>query len=997
MVRRERSLLRSGCFRRSRYSVEPADAGSALLTVAAWTGGLILFAAGSVTAAEPADAESLDAESARTVVPSDAIDADSDDEFFRTKIEPLLKSRCYECHSHEAGSASGGLMLDSKSGWTAGGDTGPAAVPGKPDESLLITAVRYDDFVVQMPPEGKLSDDEIALLTEWVRRGAVDPREDRGGGRRNSIDVAAGREFWSYRPVVDALPPAVTQSAWPYTEIDRFVLAKLEAEGFSPAPDASREVLVRRLYFDLTGLPPTPEEIDAFVHNDDPAAYEKLVDRLLASPAFGERWGRHWLDVARFAESVTLRGLIFHEAWRYRDYVIDSFNRDRPFDEFVRQQIAGDLLPAESPVDRTQKVVATTYLMLGNTNLEEQDKTQLRMDVVDEQLDTIGRGLLAQTVTCARCHDHKFDPIPTRDYYALAGILRNCDTVDDSNVSKWTEVPLPAPAEIEHLVAEHQQAIAELEDRLKTARALEPKLKNGRPVARGVLPIDLAPGIVVDDVDAQKVGEWKDSTFSGTYFGIGYTHDLNTGKGEKTITFQPELPASGRYEVWLAYDGRAGRASSVPVLVFSAEGERSLTVDMGTPPPLGGRFTSLGTYRFEKDGQSYVRLSNDNTSGHLTPDLVAFIPEAEVAKAEETFSLAGSETPDGRESVATLETRLKKLKANAPDRPMAMSAREDSTPTDVRVHVRGSVHSLGDVVPRGFLQVATVGPMPEVPDDQSGRVELADWIVSGENPLTARVFVNRTWHWLFGSGIVRTVDNFGTTGETPSHPALLDHLAARFVQERWSTKTLIRRIVLSRTYRQSANGDPQALKADPENRLFGRANRRRLDAEAIRDAILVVSDTLTARDGGKSFPDSLNSDYGFSTQETCRSVYLPVFRNALPVSLEAFDFANPSTVVGRRTTSTIPQQALFLLNSPFVVEQSRAAARTLAAADLPMPVAVARAYRATLGRSPTEREQQTVTAFLTDETESDETGSDDDDWARVFQALFASPEFRFVE
>ena len=989
MLRRERSLRMTGPFRHSRLPAGRTDAGLAFVAVAACTGLLIvLLAARSVTAGESSD----DAATVGKVAAVGKAAARSDEKFFREKIEPLLKKRCYECHSHDAGEASGGLMLDSKSGWKTGGDTGPAAVPGKPGESLLITAVRYDDFVVQMPPDGKLPDDEIALLAEWVRRGAVDPREDAAQRGNTGIDVAAGRDFWSYQPVVDVPPPAVKQSGWPRNEIDRFILAKLEEQGVSPAPDAGRAVLARRLYFDLTGLPPTPEQIDAFVSDDDPAAYEKLVDRLLASPRFGERWGRHWLDVARFAESVTLRGLVFHEAWRYRDYVIDAFNRDLPFDEFVREQLAGDLLPADSRGDRTRKLIATTYLMLGNTNLEEQDKSQLRMDVVDEQLDVIGKGLLAQTVTCARCHDHKFDPIPTRDYYALAGILRNCETVDDSNVSQWTEVPLPASSEVEQAVVEHKHAVAALEARIKQTKATEPKLKNGNPVARGALSIGLAPGIVVDDVDAMKVGQWKDSTVSGTYFGTGYTHDLDTGKGTKTITFQPELPASGMYEVWLAYDGAPSRSSSVPVTVFSAQEEQSLTVDMSAIPPLGGRFTSLGAYRFEKDGQSYVRISNEGTDGYVTPDLVAFIPKAELNAAEKTFALVSPRASDGRESVAVLQARLKKLKAAAPDRPMAMSVRETPEATDLRVHVRGSVHSLGNVAPRGFLQVATVDPMPAMPEEQSGRVELADWIASRDNPLTARVFANRAWHWLFGSGIVRTVDNFGTTGETPSHPELLDHLASRFVAEGWSVKKLVRRIVLSRTYRQAAIGDRQALADDPENRLFGRANRRRLDAEAIRDAMLVVGGTLTDCAGGKTFPDDLKADYGFTAQSTCRSVYLPVFRNALPASFEAFDFANPSTVVGRRTTSTIPQQALFLLNSPFVIEQANSAAAKLLAADLSGQDSITRAYRATLGRKPTVRERQTVTTFLASASQDDATN-----WARVLQALFASPEFRYLE
>ena len=410
-------------------------------------------------------------------------------------------------------------------------------------------------------------------------------------------------------------------------------------------------MLIRRVFYDLTGLPPTPAEVDAFAEDADPEAYEKLVDKLLASPRFGERWGRHWLDIARYGESVTLRGFVFKEAWRYRDYVFDSFNGDVPYDRFLREQIAGDLLPARTSADRAGQLVATTYLMMGNTNLEEQDKKQLRMDVVDEQLDVIAKGLLAQTVTCARCHDHKFDPIPTKDYYALAGILRNTRTLEHANVSKWLEAPLPASSEMEAAIKKHEAAVAAVQEKIKAAKAKAPSAEQ---TAKGVLALKDVPGIVVDDTKAQKVGEWKDSTFSGTYIGTGYTHDLDTGKGQKTITFQPELPASGRYEVWLAYSPGGNRAASVPVTVFSADGEKVLHIDMQKTPPIDGRFVSLGQFRCEKDGQSFVLISNEGTKGHVTADAVSFIPADKVPAPK-------ADAPGGKEpgSVAALEAELK--------------------------------------------------------------------------------------------------------------------------------------------------------------------------------------------------------------------------------------------------------------------------------------------------------------------------------------------------
>ncbi len=621
-------------------------------------------------------------------------------------------------------------MLDSKAGWQAGGDSGAALVPGKPDDSLIVEAVRYANPNLEMPPDGKLSDAEIAAIAEWVRLGAADPRGGEHAKSSGGIDLEAGRQFWSYQPIVDPAVPSVNDASWPLDKIDRFILAKLEAADLKPAAEADRATLARRLHFDLTGLPPTPEEIDAFVHDSDPQAYEKLVDELLARRSFGERWGRHWLDVARFAESVTLRGLIFKEAWRYRDYVIDAYDRDVPFNQFVREQIAGDLLSSESRDDHARKVIATTYLMLGNTNLEEQDKPQLRMDFVDEQLDAITKGFLAQTVTCARCHDHKFDPIPTRDYYALAGILRSVQCLKDANVSNWVEVPLPAAPEVEQAVAKYDAEVESLSSKIKAVKATIPKASED--ATRGPIAVADVPGVVVDDEQAMKVGEWKHSVFTGEYVGAGYIHDLSDGKGTKSLTFQPTLPADGVYEVWLAYSPGDSRSEAAPVTVFGAGGERTVQVDLRPPGPIGGRFVSLGRQFFEKDGQSYVLVANEGTNGYVTADAVVFIPEAEASAAEGKFLRRGADTEsaEAAKELASLEAEMKKLQQDAPARPMAMSVIEEQSPADIPIHIRGSVHNLGEVAPRGFLSVASTGPSPRIPDKQSGRQQLADWLVS---------------------------------------------------------------------------------------------------------------------------------------------------------------------------------------------------------------------------------------------------------------------------
>jgi hypothetical protein len=743
-------------------------------------------------------------------------------EFFERKIRPVLVRECYACHSKGAKVLKGGLRVDTWEGLAKGGDSGPAIVGGNPDESLLLDALRHEG--IEMPPKGKLPDSVIGDFERWVKMGAPDPRH--GGPAPapapalGGINVEAGRKFWAYQPPRRREPPAVRDTAWPATDIDRFLLAALEARNVRPTHDADRATLARRLSFDLIGLPPLPEDVDALIDDLSPVAYETLVDRLLASPHFGERWGRHWLDVARFAESLTLRGFILPPAWRYRDYVIEAFNDDMPFDHFVREQVAGDLLPARSIEERRRQQVAASFLVLGNTNLEDQDKNQLVMDVVDEQLDTIGKAFLAQTLGCARCHDHKFDPIPTRDYYAMAGILRGVKTLEHANVSMWLEQALAVLPEKEAELQVHEKGIARLEARLKA-----------------------------------------------------------------------EHGAKGPH-------------------------------------------------------------------------------------------------------VAELSAELERTKARGPKRETTLAVEELAAIEETRVNIRGSVHNLGESVRRGFLQVATVGESAAMPTTESGRRELADWLASAKNPLTARVFVNRIWQWLFGDGIVRTPDNFGTTGESPSHSELLDYLAIRFVDDGWSIKRLVRRIVLSRAYRLSTADEPRSLAADPENRLLWRANRQRLDAECLRDAMLAIGGELGQEMRGPTFPAGLASDFGYVANDRRRSVHLPVFRNALPEILEVFDFADPSVVTGRRNVSTVAPQALLLLNHPFVIEQSRAAARRLLAdPDLDDPARLTRIYRLALGRPPTERERTIGLEFLASGAPRPANG--DETWAMLVQSLFGSVDFRY--
>ncbi len=936
--------------------------------------------------------------------------------FFEKKVRPLLAERCLDCHSTEK-KVKGGLRLDTREGWATGGDSGAAIVPGEPDKSLFITAIRYTDRDLQMPEKKKLPAEEIAVLEEWVKMGAPDPRS--GGAavkKQTGLSIEEGKKFWSYQPVRKPEPPTVKDTAWPRTDLDRFILAKIEAAGAKPAPDAEPEVLARRLYYNLIGLPPTPEQVDAFVqeykspitiHHSPVAA---VVDSLLASRHFGEKWGRHWLDVARFAESSGGgRTLLFKDAWRFRDYVVEAFNADVPFDRFIREQLAGDLLPAPTPAEQRRNLTATAFLALGPTNYEEQDKQQLRFDVIDEQLETLGRAFLGQTIGCARCHDHKFDPVPQRDYYALAGILSSTRTLFNytDNVARWISAPLTGEGDTEVALRAHEAKIAALEKDIEVAKGAlatlakavsEETSKPGTAIAPGDLP-----GIVLDETQAKVVGEWKSSQHLRSYIGEGYLHDLNAGKGEKTITFTPVLPKAGKYEVRLAYAHLAGRATNVRVNILHAEGEDTVFVDESAAPPIDGRFISLGKYRFEKDGAGYVLISNDDTVGFVTVDALQFLSEEDATAADDTRNAADPERAAAAKRVKLLERELKQLTKAGPQRETAMAVREDDEIADTHLRVRGLEKQRGEMAPRGFLQVALATPQPALSTKESGRRELADWIASAENPLTARVFVNRVWMWLFGAGLVRTVDNFGTTGEKPSHPELLDYLATRFVEEGWSVKKLVREIVLSRTWQQgSQKSEVRSEKSDPDNRLFAHANRRRLDAEQLRDTLLAVSGKLDLKYGGLNIGgagdidannfSAQNTEYAYVFADTRRSVYTPAFRNKRLELFEVFDFGDINASIGQRNVSTVAPQALYFLNHPFVLEQARAAAEQTMALAGTDEEKIAAAFRRTLGRAPTGGELAKCRTFLT-------TGPAPtlEQWAQLHQTLFACLDFRYLD
>ena len=972
-----------------------------------------LFWTATVQSAEPKPAAVPATKDAAEISPKDLA-------FFEEHVRPLLIKRCYSCHSADAEELKGGLALDTRAAWQTGGDSGPALEPGKPDESLLIDAVRFE--VLEMPPSGKLPAEEIAILEKWVKLGAPDPRAGDAPQPVTPVvrDLAAAREFWAFQLPEPHGAPEVQNKAWPQDEIDYFVLAKLEANQLSPAIDAEKATWLRRLSFDLIGLPPTPSEMRDFLADTAADAKEKVVDRLLASPQFGAHWGRHWLDVARYADSNGSDfNATFFNAWRYRNYVVDAFNQDQPFDQFIREQIAGDLLPAGTESDRVRQLIGSTFLTLGPKMLSERDKEKLTMDVVDEQIDTVGKAFLGLTLGCARCHDHKFDPISTKEYYALAGIFNSTVTLEGESqqyVSTWVETPLPVPAEFTAEMDAYNKVKATLQSKLTTAETEHKRLT--AELAKHSLGDE---GILVDDVDAKVVGNWVKSKFSPNHVGKGYLHDEKQGKGEKSVTWTPNLPHAGQYEVRIAFAGSSGRDTAVPVTISHAKGETQIKLDQSQLPPIRKTFSSLGTFEFKTGDAGFVTLSNAGTTGYVIADAVQFIPQQKSADlvANEANNQPGAppepteadlvavlktSTAKAAESIKTLTDEMKKLAKDAPKPPSVMAPREAPEIADCQVCIRGEVQQRGESVPRGFLAVVSDSQTLVKKKDESGRRELADWIARADHPLTSRVIVNRIWQHMLGEGLVKTVDNFGHLGQRPSHPELLDTLAVQFVERGWSTKTLIRQIALSHTYGMSTELNEEAAVSDPDNRLLWRANRKFLPAEALRDAMLQFTGQLDYSQGespvsemGRLAVDNNNQqNIGSKTVSLRRSLYAPIVRNQIPSYLTLFDFADPDLVTGRRPTTNVPAQALYLINSPFVKQQAETIAKEMLAEKDSDEERLEAVFQLILNRPPSTAEQTQTVKFI-----ADVMGEEDEQrpqaWSQVIQSLMASTEFRTLD
>jgi hypothetical protein len=901
-------------------------------------------------------------------------------EFFESKVRPLLLSQCLDCHSHES-ELNGGLSLDSRADWEKGGDSGAAIDLESWDKSLLWKAIEYRNPKLRMPPDGKLSERDLDTLRKWLQSGALDPRERAHVTTKKQIGlpVSEAQTHWAYRPVDTRLIPPDQRAG---SSIDAFLQTQRQELGLSELDTAAAGVLVQRLSVDLLGARPLAD--DAFAK----LPFEDSVDQFLASPQFGEHFARHWMDLVRFAESITLRGFVVHDAWRYRQYLIDSFNQDKPIDLFLQEQLAGDLMHSDDIRVRQDQWAATTMLALGDTNLEEQDKKQLEMDYIDEQLDVIGKAIFGQTLGCARCHDHKFDPIPTKDYYALASILKSSTALDHSNVSQWVRMPLPLQSEQESDYSEAEKHLKSIKKELDVLK----KRAGKNPSSGKIVAVSQLPGIVIDDSNAEKRGTWTDSSSVAAYVETGYLHDSHDSSMIKSVVFEPMAIPPGRYLIRVSYAHGENRATNTRVKVFSADGEDVVQLNQRIAPK-DGLWHPIGEYTFETGGRAAVEISTEMANGHVIADAVQFLSVADQASPSESVAVVDHEPEvELKDRIASMEKNLKKYEKIADLRPMVVSLRASKEPVDLKVHVRGSVHQLGEQSSRGFLTCLSFGEEIRIEPTSNGRLELARWATSSKNPLTARVYVNRVWQWLMGTGLVRTVDNFGTTGEQPTHPELLDWLTTQFIEHGWSTKWLVREIVTSRAYQLVSRTSDADFQLDPDNRRYGRANVRRLSPEALRDTVLRLSGELDGsilRDS--AVPASMKEDYRFQHTVRYRSVYGPWFRNSLPELFVEFDGANPSFSSGQRSRSTVSGQALLMLNSPWInTRASKIAYRFLVSTGHKDEDArIEELFGWMLSRLPSNEENDWAKSIL--------DGGSSKSYVDLVHQLMSSLDFRFVE
>jgi hypothetical protein len=864
-----------------------------------------------------------------------ALSAQQNTEFFEKNVRPVLAKNCSGCHG---GSKMGGLQLDSREHLLKGGADGPVVVPGDPDRSLLIQAIRQTHARIKMPPNGKLEAREIEDVASWVKSGAVWP-EGRVAIRQHQ------RDFWAFQPVRKPAAPHVHDTALVKNDIDRFIVAKLEEKGLKPVRPAEKRALIRRATFDLIGLPPAPQEIDDFLSDSSPDAFAKVVDRLLASPHYGERWGRYWLDLARYADGQlgASKDTPFPNAYRYRDWVIHAFNEDMPYDLFVKAQIAGDLLNDEKALP------GLGFYALGPGD--------------DDRVDVTGQVFLGLTVGCARCHDHKYDPIPTKDFYSLLGVFKSTETHEyplapKADVDLYTRLKKQIEEQkyaIDDFVQKHNIELSEILA-AKTSRYL------------------MAVWAVLDGNSAGISAIAEKRKLDRTTLERWVLYLRNSKRDHKFLDGWDELIATdpGVNQV----QEFADQFQTLVLSVFAdkhAMDDRNY-VKLGGPAGVRDektrQYTNLESLPIEK-----YYLWRDLASEPYKKDFVDFKGGVYYYGPEEIDRFL---SPEWREHHEALDAQMAKLKKELPRQyPFLHTIRDTKEPADIHVYIRGDEKSPGEIVPRRYLSILSKGDAAPFKNG-SGRRELAELIACSSNPLFARVMVNRIWQHHFGQGIVRTPSNFGQLGERPTHPELLDYLAAEFVEKQWSIKAMHREIMLSATYQLSTDSNDTNLAEDQANRLLWRANlQQRLDAEALRDSLLSVSGNLDCSIGGPPVP--------FGEKNFRRTVYALIGRTKPDPVMALFDFPNPNGTSEQRMVTVGPMQRLYLMNNGFVTAQARATAERVGVAGSDEDARIRRAYELLFGRPPTASEIALGTAFVK------ESG-----WAQYMQVLLSSAEFSSV-
>lgn len=853
--------------------------------------------------------------------------------FFESKIRPVLVESCYECHA-QGKKVRGGLLLDSKIGLEKGGDSGPTISPLKPGESLLIKALNHH-VDIKMPPKGKLSSQIIKDFELWVSKGAPDPRNGSSTFGKNEIDWGKAREFWSLKPRNKIPLPTQVITENP---IDSFIITQLKSKGLKPSSQAEPKELIRRLSFTLTGLPPSVQDVLVFEKNHSDAAYNQLVEKYLSTREYAEKWARHWLDVARYAEDQahTFGVKPNSEAWKYRDWVISAMEKDMPYDQFVRYQIAADFFPEPA---RKENLAALGFFGLGAQYYKNSDAARAIADELDDRVDTLTRGFLGLTVSCARCHDHKYDPIPTQDYYSIAGVFQS---------SKLNNTPQATAEEAQSFEAGKKKlADAEFsfQSYLRTAKQPFLEKKCGDIPAR-LLEVDAylekKPGLNPQGKGKQGLDSWAKF--------------LEKNKNDKKFKFCTEP--------WTKLIGSNSETEKNNL----AENIKTSLLEI-----------------IQQENSAFTQKKQDKAKQEI---LSAFFDENGLLPLGDSWK---KDLP--KETLTTLnrmEEEFRALKQATPENIAMVHAITENSPIDLKVYIRGNPANQGPLAPRRFIR-AIAGDNPPLFKNGSGRLELANCIVDSENPLTSRVMANRIWAWSFGRGLVNTPSNFGFLGDKPTHPELLDWLANYFVDSKWSIKSMNRLIVSSKTFKQSSKGNSNSGENDPANIYLWKFNRKRLDVESWRDSVLAVAGSLENSTGGPTF--NLN-DSGSNK----RTIYAKISRHELHPLLRLFDFPDPNITSEKRVETTIPQQQLFMINSPFVIQQSKHLAHRLKSGNPNIESQVKQAYQLAYARLPDQDELGLAVKFLEKQDDVEEQRSNRQDRLERFcQALFASNEFLFID